>query len=246
MFFFANWKASVNGSRALALARGYVQLSSDFKGLELALFPSVIDFHAVREICRGTTIILGVQSVGYANLAAQTGELSPRAAKAAGVRYVLVGHSERRQLFGETDQIIARRLAGAFEGGLIPILCVGETALERRAGRALDIVRDSILSALQEYEGKKFFVAYEPVWAIGAGRAASEQEVMTMHRHIRAVLIEKIGARGVSAPILYGGSVHAKNIRALVQTPEVGGVLVGTASASFMSARALMRSLAKR
>ena len=243
MYFFANWKASVNGSRAVALAQGYARLTASAQGFETALFPSAIDFHAVREVCKGTGILLGAQSVGFANMAAQTGELSPRAAKAAGARYVLVGHSERRHLFGESDEVVARRFASAFQGALTPVLCIGETASQRQTNQANQVVQRQLSSALNGVVSKKFLVAYEPVWAIGAGTAASEAEVKKMHTNIRAALIEIIGEKGKLIPILYGGSVHAKNISALLKTPEVAGVLIGTASASLSSARALIRSL---
>ncbi|HEY2659833.1 MAG TPA: triose-phosphate isomerase, partial [Caulobacteraceae bacterium] len=149
----------------------------------------------------------------------------------AGARLVILGHSERRAGYGETDELVARKVAAALRAGLEPIVCVGETLEQRKAGEALSVVTGQVRGSLPaELAGKAFSVAYEPVWAIGTGLTPTTPEIEEMHRAIRATLSEMFGSAADTAPILYGGSVKPSNAAEILHAAEVGGALVGGAS----------------
>jgi triosephosphate isomerase len=154
-------------------------------------------------------------------------------AKDAGARYVLVGHSERRHVFGETDEQTALKCAAATRAGLTPILCVGELLAEREAGKTLSVVRRQVsvgLTALDDDTVAAMAIAYEPVWAIGTGRTATPEDASQVHAEIRRLLAARLGERAANIPILYGGSVNTSNAAALLASPGVDGLLVGGAS----------------
>jgi triosephosphate isomerase len=180
---------------------------------------------------------LGVQQIHHESSGAFTGENAAEMAREAGARWALAGHSERRTLFGEEDVDVVLRVQAAFRGGLIPLLCVGETLEERRGGRLEEVLLRQLEAVLSPPElrekvaGKAFALAYEPVWAIGTGETATPDDAAAAHALLRGHLVERLGeARGREIPILYGGSVKPSNARELLAAPEVGGVLVGGAS----------------
>ena len=179
----------------------------------------------------GQGIEVGGQDCRAETHGAFTGDVSAGMLKDAGATLVILGHSERRQGYGETDALVASKAEAALAAGLSPIICVGETLEQREAGRAVEIVRSQIMGSLpQSLAGRDFAVAYEPVWAIGTGLTPTLEQIEEVHRAVRAAMIERLGLAVAATPILYGGSVKPDNAREILAVPEVGGALVGGAS----------------
>jgi triosephosphate isomerase len=198
----------------------------------LLFFPSAVSVAAVRECVAGRADIgVGVQNIYWEDKGAFTGEISAPMASQAGATYVLVGHSERRHVFGETDADTARKCAAAVRAGLTPVLCVGEKLEERERGETYSVVGRQLRAGLQHLTPEQIaavLVAYEPVWAIGTGKTATPEDASAGHERLRKILREL--ARGADIPVLYGGSVTPDNVAALIAAPAVDGVLVGGAS----------------
>jgi triosephosphate isomerase len=230
----ANWKMNHGPTAASAFLSSFLARYAPRDDRTVILFPSALALAAVREGLTGRPDIrLGVQNVNAAEKGAFTGENSAAITRDAGARFVLVGHSERRHLFGETDAETAEKVARVAAEGLVPVLCVGETIGEREAGETEAVVLRQLragLSAIGPAAMAETIVAYEPVWAIGTGRTATPQDASSAHAAIRRELGVLAGAPGGSIPILYGGSVNASNAAALLAAPEVDGLLVGGAS----------------
>jgi len=224
-----NWK--MNGLRAsLAEAAAIAEGAKHAKG-RVAICPPSLLVHEMCEMLAGTPVLVGGQDAHWEDAGAFTGDVSAQMLKDAGAELVILGHSERRAGHGETDEIVARKVGAAIRAGLEPIVCVGETLEERKAGQALAVVTGQVRGSLPpELAGKAFSVAYEPVWAIGTGLTPTTAEIEEMHRAIRATLREKFGPAGEAAPILYGGSVKPSNAQEILHAAEVGGALVGGAS----------------
>lgn len=197
-------------------------------------FPSALALHTVTLALKDRTDIkVGVQNIHWEDQGAFTGENSASVARGAGAKYALVGHSERRHLFGETDEQTGRKVAAAVRAGLTPLFCVGETLAEREAGETINVVVRQLRAGLAGVEQAlmaSFLVAYEPVWAIGTGKTASPSDAGAVHSAIREELRSLANNRGGGIPILYGGSVNRGNAEALLAAPDVGGLLVGGAS----------------
>ncbi|WP_100638161.1 triose-phosphate isomerase [Marinobacter salexigens] len=232
-----NWK--MNGSKDLSEKLvGYVrgEAGSLDNGVEVVIIPPALYVGDVLAQARGA-VSVGVQNVGQWQSGAYTGEISPEMAKDAGCHYVLVGHSERRQLFGETDELVAEKVSLVIASGLTAIVCVGETLAERDSGEAESVVADQVrkgLVAVEQAEDagkawKRIVVAYEPVWAIGTGKTATAEDAQAMHASIRSVL-KDMGAPAEEISLLYGGSVKADNAAALFSEPDIDGGLIGGAS----------------
>ena len=201
---------------------------------DVVLIPPYTALETVRGVIAGGQLLLGAQDVFWEASGAWTGEVSTAMLLDAGVTYVLVGHSERRQHFGETNETTRRRLAAALAAGLTPILCVGETQNEREIGATFDIVERQVLDALNGRsveDARRTVLAYEPVWAIGTGRNATPYDANAVHKHIRQVIKQKFGD-GVSniVRIQYGGSVKPDNIEEFLAQSDIDGALVGGAS----------------
>ena len=216
-------------------------------GHEMVIFPPTASlgaaFLARGEAVRG--IGLGVQNIHWEDEGAFTGETSAPIAANAGAEFALVGHSERRHVFGETDEQTAKKVAAARRHGLVPVLCVGETLEERRAGRVDEVILRQLEAALGELgPGKgRFLLAYEPVWAIGTGETATPEDASAAHATLRSRLREAMdSAEGSRVPILYGGSVKPDNASELLAADQVGGVLVGGASLDPDSFGAIVRA----
>lgn len=196
--------------------------------------PPFTALRAISDVIRGTKIELGAQDMHFEAEGAFTGEISPLMLKDVGCRYVIIGHSERRQYFKETDELIHKKVVAALKYNLIPILCLGETLEERESRRAFEVVKqqfDQSLKDLKSEEMERVVIAYEPVWAIGTGRTATPEQAEQMHSYIRRLLNERYGdAVGGRVKILYGGSVKPDNIAQLMTKPNVDGALVGGAS----------------
>jgi len=190
-------------------------------------------------------IQLGVQNIHWEDNGAFTGENSAPIARAAGAKYVLVGHSERRHVFGETDEETGKKAAAAVRAGLTPLVCVGETLAQREAGETETVVIRQLRAALARIEPNQIassLVAYEPVWAIGTGKTASPSDASAVHALIRAELRTLTGERGEAVAILYGGSVNSGNATTLLAAPEVDGLLVGGASLEAESWASIVRA----
>jgi triosephosphate isomerase len=231
LLFAANWKMHLGPTDAQAYLETFLGAYGPRTDRDVWFFPPAVSLAAVAARVSGRADLLaGVQDVHWEPKGAFTGAISVPLAAQAGARAALIGHSERRHVFGESDADTARKLRAVQQGGLVPVLCVGETLAERERGATLEVVQRQLGAALEGQDTgrlERLVIAYEPVWAIGTGRNATPQDAATVHGEIRRWL----GARGVrTAGILYGGSVNLRNIAELVAEPELDGVLVGGAS----------------
>ncbi len=228
-----NWKMNKTPAEAKALVTELKPLVKDAAATVVVCVPA-IDIPAVKEAIKGSGIRLGAQNVHFKESGAFTGELSAAMLKEAGVEYVIIGHSERRQYFGETDATVNLRTLAAVKAGLTPIICVGERKEEREAGYTNALVEYQTLIALNgltDKEVAKVVIAYEPVWAIGTGLTASDEQANETIGVIRAAVARKYGKRAANAlRIQYGGSMNPKNVKGLMAQPEIDGGLIGGAS----------------
>jgi triosephosphate isomerase len=228
-----NWKMHLGPSRAREFVSRFLEAYQPRQDHTVILFPSAVSIEAVhRSVTDRPDIRLGIQHLHWEPQGAFTGEISPAMAVDAGATYALIGHSERRHLFGETIDETLRKTRAALAAGLSPMLCVGETLQERRDGRAEQVVAGQLLPVIRtltDAETDNFLIAYEPVWAIGTGETASPAAAAAMHTSIRAILSTEL-TNGASVPILYGGSVKPGNVADLLAEPALQGVLVGGAS----------------
>jgi len=232
--FAANWKMNHGPTDARAFLRTFLVHYSRRTDRTVAFFPPALTLHAVTEALRDRSdILVGVQNIHWEPKGAFTGELSAPIARDAGARLVLVGHSERRHIFGETDEQTGLKCAAVAGAGLTPVLCVGEKLDERERGEAEGVVVRQLragFARLQPAQIATALVAYEPVWAIGTGKTASPRDASTMHGVVRDLLKDLAGDKAAHVPVLYGGSVSRGNAAELIHAPEVDGVLVGGAS----------------
>ncbi|KQW83686.1 triose-phosphate isomerase [Brevundimonas sp. Root1279] len=226
-----NWK--MNG---LAASLGEVEtlreaLAAEPAACRVALCPPATLVHRLAGAVAGGGIEVGGQDCRAEASGAYTGGVSAEMLKDAGATLVILGHSERRQEFGESDLLVSSKAEAALRAGLSPIVCVGETLAQREAGEAVEVVRRQVMNSLPlALAGQAFAVAYEPVWAIGTGLTPTLEQIEEVHRAVRAAMIERLGLASAAAPILYGGSVKPENARDILAVPEVGGALVGGAS----------------
>ena len=232
LIYAANWKMHHGPSAARDFLTRFLQVTSPVAGRRLWFFPPAVSIAAAYETASGREdVTVGAQNVHWEPKGAFTGELSIPLVMEAGARAALIGHSERRHLFGETDEQVARKLGATLKAGMIPLVCMGETLAEREGGRTEQVVTRQV-AALQERISSEHWsrvvLAYEPVWAIGTGRNATPDDAAQVHELIRF----ELGRRGVPGrvTILYGGSVNQGNVISLLARPELDGVLVGGAS----------------
>jgi triosephosphate isomerase len=241
-----NWKMNTTAPEAQALARELVELLQGVMNLEVAVAPPYTSLAAVGAVIGGSILRLAAQDLHYEDRGSYTGAISHSMLEALGCVHVLVGHSERRIYFGETDHLVNRKLHAALRGGLRPILCVGEEEDEREAGRHREVLVRQIDRALEDVSrglANRLIVAYEPVWAIGTGRAATVEDAVEAHRVIRHQLEQLLGEKpAAGVRILYGGSVSPANARGFATHPEVDGVLVGGASLKASDFAAIVRA----
>ncbi|MGE0441479.1 MAG: triose-phosphate isomerase [Gemmatimonadales bacterium] len=231
LIFAANWKMQIGPAEARDFLRQFLDGFAPADGRSYWFFPPAVSVEAAAGATAGQrAVAVGVQDVYWEPKGAFTGATSVPLARAAGARLVLVGHSERRHVFGETDQDTARKVEAVLAGGLDALLCVGETLAQREAGETERVVVSQLINGLDRVAGTdlgRVTVAYEPVWAIGTGKNATPEDAAAVHRTLRGVL----SAKGhPSARILYGGSVNQGNVAALLRQAEIDGVLVGGAS----------------
>lgn len=228
-----NWKMHGLIPEARSLAAAVHAGVQGLEGREVAVAPPFTALAAVHEVLKDSTVALGAQNMHWEERGAFTGEISPLMLREAGCQFVILGHSERRQYFGESDAMIEQKVRAALAHGLTPIVCVGETLAERESGRTLEVVSAQVqrtLLSLDPAAIARVVVAYEPVWAIGTGRVATPQQAQEVHFWIRKLLYEKAGEVAAQVRILYGGSVKPDNIDDLMHEPDIDGALVGGAS----------------
>jgi triosephosphate isomerase len=207
-------------------------------GADVAVGPGFVALATVAEKLKGSALGVASQDGYWEIKGAFTGEVAMAQIANAGARYAIVGHSERRQFFGETDETVARKAKAALANGLIPIICIGETLAERDAGQALAVVAkqlDGSTAGLSDEELLKSVIAYEPVWAIGTGRVATPAQAQEIHASIRARLTQRLATRAQQIRILYGGSVKPDNVATLMQEKDIDGALVGGAALTIES-----------
>ena len=227
-----NWKMNKTPSEARELVSALVPLVQDAK-CDVVVCTPAVDFATVSEVIKGTNIKLGAENMHWKESGAYTGELSAAMLKESGVEYVILGHSERRQYFGETDATVNQRVLAAVKAGLTPIICVGEKKEEREAGytNALVTYQTQIaLSGLTADEVKNVVIAYEPVWAIGTGLTATDEQANETIGVIREAVRAAYGDAADDVRIQYGGSMNPKNCKGLMAQPEIDGGLIGGAS----------------
>jgi triosephosphate isomerase len=230
-----NWKMYKMPADTRAFFDKFLPLVAATTHADVAICPPFIDIAAAVDAARGSRVGIGGQNCYWSNKeGAFTGEVNPAMLKAAGCEYVIIGHSERRQFFHETDESVLKKTVAAIEAGLKPIVCVGEMLAEREAGRTNDVLKtqfDGGLAGLTPEQFATVIIAYEPVWAIGTGKVATPETAEDAHRYIRGCVEAKFGkdaAAGVR--ILYGGSVKPDNVKGLMAQPDIDGALVGGAS----------------
>ena len=234
-----NWKMFKTVHEAVVFVKEFRPLVKDIADVEIVLGPPFTAIHAVAEAARNSNVGVAAQDMHWEREGAFTGEVSAAMIAEAGAEYVIIGHSERRRLFGETDAIVNRKTAAAITAGLTPIVCVGETLEERERNETLAILDRQIKDGLDKVTGEQLaelVIAYEPVWAIGTGKNATAAQAGEAHAHIRTRLRQWFGAEAADqCRILYGGSVKPDNIRQLIAEPDVDGALVGGASLDLKS-----------
>ena len=241
----ANWKMYKTSDQTRDFFRDFLPLISDLTRNEITVCPAFVSLPAAVEATKGSKIAIGGQNLHWEKEGAYTGEISAGMLLAVGCTHVIIGHSERRQYFGETDDIVNFKLKTALEAGLTPVVCVGEVLEEREANLTEDVLRRQCLRAFYALSSKKaakLVVAYEPVWAIGTGKTATAQLASDAHSLIRGEAAKAFGQEFANQlRILYGGSVKPENVKALMAEPEIDGALVGGASLDPKSFAAIVR-----
>ena len=234
-----NWKMYKTPAETTAFFEKFRPLAGQAEHCEVVICPPFTNLAAAVAAAQGTRIRIGAQNIGWAKEGAFTGEISGPMIVAAGATYAIVGHSERRQYFAETDETVLKRTQAALEFGLTPIVCVGERLEERESGHTEAVLARQFqqgIAGLSEQQFARIVIAYEPVWAIGTGKTATPEIAADTHRAIRAQVRAKFGKEaGEAIRILYGGSVKPDNTRTLMAQPEIDGVLVGGASLDAVS-----------
>ncbi len=241
-----NWKLYKKTGEALELAREIVQVTGDCTDVEIIVAPSFTVLGKVSEALSGSRIAVAGQDCFWREEGAFTGEVSPGMLVDAGCTHVIIGHSERRQHFGETDETVNRKIKAALIAGLSVIACIGETLEERESGETLSVIERQVRGGLQDIcagDLRNVVVAYEPVWAIGTGRTATDDQAQEVHSFIRSLISRLYSPLESQAiRILYGGSVKPENIGGLMSCPDIDGALVGGASLSASSFSSIIRN----
>jgi triosephosphate isomerase (TIM) len=229
-----NWKMYKTVSETKEFFSMFAPLIGSTTGRDIVICPTFVSLPAAVESTKGSKIEIGGQNLHWAKEGAYTGEISGAMLAEAGAKWVLIGHSERRQLFGETNESVLKKTVAALDAGLNPIVCVGEQLNEREEGRTNAVLEEQLrdgIAGLSPEQFAKIAIAYEPVWAIGTGKTATPEIAEEAHAHIRSLVDTKYGKDAAGkASILYGGSVKPDNAKTLMAQPDVDGVLVGGAS----------------
>jgi triosephosphate isomerase len=229
----ANWKMFKTAGEAAAFVAAFLPLVKDADGVDIAIAPPFTALDRTGRALAGSRVALAAQNVSPEDQGAFTGEVAPGMLADLGCTYGIVGHSERRSLYGETDALVARKAAALLRHGIRPIVCVGESLAQREAGSTLEVVAgqlDGSLAGFPPERADEVVIAYEPVWAIGTGRTATPEIAQEVHALVRARLRQRFGLAGDRIRIQYGGSVKPDNVDALMAQPDIDGALVGGAS----------------
>jgi triosephosphate isomerase len=233
-FLAGNWKMFKTGEEAVSFITELKPLVAGLKGRDVALAVPATALAMAAKAAEGSSIIIGAQNMHWEKEGAFTGEISAGMIKAAGGTMVVIGHSERRSYFGDDDEKVSKKLEAALACGLVPVVCVGENLEDRETGRTLEVLSTQLagsLSSLSPSDASKLILAYEPVWAIGTGKSATEGEAQEVHVFLRRKLKERFGDEaGLAARIIYGGSVKPDNASAILIQSEIDGLLIGGAS----------------
>jgi triosephosphate isomerase (TIM) len=229
-----NWKMNLDRAGAVALASAIAERSPRFADVDLAVFPPSVYLDAVRGAVAGSAVGYGAQNMYHQPNGAFTGEISAAMLVDLGCRYVILGHSERRHILGETDEEVNKKVVVALAAGLAPIVCVGELLAEREAGQTSDVIRKQVAGSLANLSAEQMatvVIAYEPVWAIGTGKVATPEQAEAVHKDLRKILTDRYNTTIAQATrILYGGSVKPSNAAELLAQSNIDGALVGGAS----------------
>ena len=229
-----NWKMFKTCPEAVETAGQLVKLVAMTTDIDVMIAPPFTALAQVSDVVRGSCVSLGAQNLFWEAQGAFTGAISPAMLVSAGCKYVIIGHSERRQYFNETDETVNKRIKAAFDNDLIPVMCVGESEKERESKNTFSVLDKQVKKGLEDFSAdnlKRLVIAYEPVWAIGTGKTATSEQAQEVHRFLRSVLEKSFGNMlAKSIRILYGGSVKPNNIAKLMAMPDVDGALVGGAS----------------
>jgi triosephosphate isomerase len=232
-FIAGNWKMNTTPAETVALLQALIQKTTYVEKTTIMVAPPFTNLSAAEEVIRNSKIKLGAQNLFWEEKGAYTGEISASMLQNVGCSYVIIGHSERRQYFKETDEDVNRKIHAALKHGLFPVICFGETLNQRESGQAMNVVEKQVRSSLANFtisQAAQFTLAYEPVWAIGSGKAASPSDATEMHSRIRTILRELFdGATAETIRIQYGGSVTPDNISAFIPEEQIDGALVGGA-----------------
>ena len=231
--FCGNWKLWGTLSDSVALATGVRDAVASVTEADVAVSPGFVALASVADKLKGGSVGVASQDGYWEQKGAFTGEVAMTQIADCGAKYAIVGHSERRQYFGETDETVARKAKAALAAGLTPIICIGETLAQRDAGQALTVVAkqlDGATASLSDDELVKSVIAYEPVWAIGTGRVATPAQAQEVHASIRSKLVQRLATRAQQIRILYGGSAKPDNVAELMRQKDIDGALVGGAS----------------
>ena len=229
-----NWKMYKTNAEAVDTAGRLVKLVADTSDVDIMIAPVFTAIDPVSRVVKGSRVGLGAQNLYWEKEGAYTGEISADMLVSAGCQYVIIGHSERRQYFGETDETVNQKISAAIAANLIPVFCIGETEAERESGNTFSVLDKQVKDGLKEKfveDLGSLVIAYEPVWAIGTGKTATSDQAQETHKYIRALIDSVIGtALADSVRILYGGSVKPANVAELMAMPDIDGALVGGAS----------------
>ncbi len=229
-----NWKMYKTTLEAVKTAQRLVELVADSADVDIMIAPVFTALDPVSQVVSNSRVALGAQNLYWEKEGAYTGEISADMLLSAGCQYVIIGHSERRQYFGETDETVNKKIRAALDTALIPVLCVGETEEEREAGQTFSVLDKQVKIGLNKYFAKDLgtlVIAYEPVWAIGTGKTATKEQAQETHEYIRSLMNQTFDkALAQSVRILYGGSVKPANVSELMAMPDIDGALVGGAS----------------
>jgi triosephosphate isomerase len=233
-FIAGNWKMNLDRAAAVKLAEAVAKQAEPLTGVDLAVCPPSCYLEAVGKVLAGSKVALGAQNVYHQANGAFTGELSVSMLLDLGCKYVILGHSERRHILGETDAEINKKVHATLAAGLLPIVCVGELLAEREAGKTLDVIRcqfEGSLAGVSDAQMRQIVIAYEPVWAIGTGKVATPQQAEDVHLDLRKIMADRYNKEiAETVRIQYGGSVKPENAAELLHQPNIDGALVGGAS----------------
>ncbi|MDI6744804.1 MAG: triose-phosphate isomerase [Thermodesulfovibrionales bacterium] len=229
-FVAANWKMNKTIPETREFLKEFISLAEDAIDVDIVVAPPFTSLFAAAESVKGTNIKIAAQDVFYEEKGAFTGEISPAMILDCGCSHVIVGHSERRQYFNDTDEVINKKVKAVRNSGLGVIFCIGESLAERESGKTFDVLKMEIEKGLENIDGDNIVVAYEPIWAIGTGRTAAPSQAQEAHAYIRDRLRVLYGNKANKNRIIYGGSVTLENVNSLMACEDVDGALVGGAS----------------